>query len=401
MRISISPLLKKLRPSHKHDFFMFYSMLILLSFHWYVVTYINSSFLEEFTSATNVSFLYACASIILLVAFFYAPRVLQRIGNYRFTLFWTLSEIVALIGLGLSHSAITAIFFFFLHFISVPLVLFGLDVFIEHLIGTEEKKTGGKRGLYLSLASLAGAMAPLLSGSLLSLNANGYSSVYFASIFFLLPFLAILFGYFRAFKDPDYGTLSIPAMIEILKTDRDTRNITAVSVYLQMFFTWTYIFIPLYLAKMVGFSWYDIGLILFVALSAYVFLEYPIGVIADLYIGEKEMMALGFLIISVSLSWFAFLGKADIGIWMIAMFLTRTGASFVESTSESYFFKHAESLDAHKISLFRMTRPFSSVLGALIGTVALLYLPFNLIFIVFAFVLVQGLYFTMLLVDTK
>jgi hypothetical protein len=86
---------------------------------------------------------------------------------------------------------------------------------------------------------------------------------------------------------------------------------------------------------------------------------------------------------------------------MIAMFLTRTGASLVESTSESYFFKHTESIDAHKISIFRMTRPLSSVLGATIGSVALLYLPFNLLFIVFALILVQGLYFTILLRDTK
>jgi MFS family permease len=161
------------------------------------------------------------------------------------------------------------------------------------------------------------------------------------------------------------------------------------------------IYTPLYLAQVGGFSLYEIGLIMFVGLSAYVIFEYPIGIIADTYIGEKKMMAFGFLLLAISTSWFAFLPQGQIGIWMFAMFVTRVGASFVEATSESYFFKHTGGKDADAISLFRMTRPLSSLLGAGLGSIALLYMDFNLLFIILGFLMVPGLFFTLLLKDTK
>jgi MFS family permease len=161
------------------------------------------------------------------------------------------------------------------------------------------------------------------------------------------------------------------------------------------------IYTPLYLAHVAGFSWHEIGLILFVALSAYVLFEYPIGIIADRYIGEKEMMIFGFVLLIASSSWLAVLPGSPIYVWMIALFLTRTGASFVEATSESYFFKHTQSMDVHKISLFRMTRPLSSVIAAVVGSIALLYMEFNMLFILLGLLLIPGLFFSFLIKDTR
>jgi MFS family permease len=161
------------------------------------------------------------------------------------------------------------------------------------------------------------------------------------------------------------------------------------------------IYAPLYLAHVAGFSWNEIGLILFVALSAYVIFEYPVGIIADKYLGEKEMMLFGFVVLIASSAWLAFLPGSSIGVWMIALFLTRAGASFVEATSESYFFKHTQSMDVHKISLFRMTRPLSSVIGAVVGSIALLYMEFNMLFILLGLLLIPGLFFSFLIKDTR
>jgi fucose permease len=161
------------------------------------------------------------------------------------------------------------------------------------------------------------------------------------------------------------------------------------------------IFAPLYLFSVVGLSWTQIGSILFVGLCAYVLFEWPIGIIADRYIGEKEMMAVGFTVMIVATSWFAFLSSASIALWMIAVFLSRTGASLVEATVESYFFKHAGSNDTHKISMFRMTNPLASIAGAGIGSVSLLFVPLQLFFIILALCMVPGLLLTLFLTDTK
>ena len=83
------------------------------------------------------------------------------------------------------------------------------------------------------------------------------------------------------------------------------------------------------------------------------------------------------------------------------MFTTRVGASFVEVTTESYFFKQTKSSDAQIISFFRITRPLAYVLGALLASLSLLYLPFNLLFVVVASLMIPAMFFTINIEDTK
>jgi len=83
------------------------------------------------------------------------------------------------------------------------------------------------------------------------------------------------------------------------------------------------------------------------------------------------------------------------------MFLNRIGAALVEVTTESYFFKHTNGSDANYISFFRLARPLGLILGSLIGSVALLFLPFNLIFTAFAFALIPAMLLTLTLRDTR
>jgi hypothetical protein len=70
-------------------------------------------------------------------------------------------------------------------------------------------------------------------------------------------------------------------------------------------------------------------------------------------------------------------------------------------TTESYFFKQTKGSDAQVISFFRMTRPLSYVIGAVIASLALLYLPFNLLFIVLAFLMIPAMFFTLCIEDSK
>ena len=83
------------------------------------------------------------------------------------------------------------------------------------------------------------------------------------------------------------------------------------------------------------------------------------------------------------------------------MFVTRVGAALVEVTTESYFFKQTKSSDAQIISFFRISRPLAYVMGALLASLALLYLPFNLLYIVFALLMIPAMFFTLNIEDTK
>jgi len=77
------------------------------------------------------------------------------------------------------------------------------------------------------------------------------------------------------------------------------------------------------------------------------------------------------------------------------------GASFVEVTTESYFFKQTKSSDAQVISFFRITRPLAYVVGAVLASLSLLYLPFNFVFIVLAALMIPAMFFTLNIEDTK
>ena len=141
--------------------------------------------------------------------------------------------------------------------------------------------------------------------------------------------------------------------------------------------------------------------IIFAGQLAYVCLEFPIGRIGDLYLGEKEMMIAGFFILALTTASLSFIETSAIWPWALLMFATRVGASFVEVTTESYFFKHTRSSDAQIISFFRITRPLSYVVGALLGSLAILYLPFSYIFIVVGILMLPGVLFANRIADTR
>lgn len=160
-------------------------------------------------------------------------------------------------------------------------------------------------------------------------------------------------------------------------------------------------YVPLYMATEIGMSWDVIGNIIAVGLFAFVIIEYPAGWLADNKIGETEMMATGFFILAASTALISTFDADHILPWMILTFATRVGASLVEVTAESYFFKQVKANDSNLISLFRLARPVANLFGALLGVVCLLFLPFQYIFIVLGLILFSGIFFASHLVDTK
>lgn len=402
MRIPFFSRFRHLKRPKQH-FGALYMAVMLLSLHWALVLYFNSTYLQQFLPNASIGTLYTIGSALTIISFLFISRVLHLTGNYHVTLLLATLELVGLIGMGMADSLRSAVPFFLIHQTVVPLILFNLDVFMEKLIGDKEQTTGGRRGLLLGIMSFAGGIAPLTAGFLLGTDAAtpNFQLVYGVSAFLLLLFMFIIVRYFRQFPDPVYSEIKVLPAIRSFWVDSNIRNVFCAHFLLQLFFAWMVIYAPLYLITEVGLRWSEVGLVVFVGMMAYVISEYPIGVIADRYIGEKEMMALGFLIMAVSSSWIAFVDTTDVLPWMIVLFMTRFGASFVETTSESYFFKHTDASDTNIISFFRITRPLSYVIGALVGSLTLLYLPFNLIFVVLGILLLPGLFFTMRLVDTK
>ncbi len=369
--------------------------------HWALVTYVNSTFLEQFVDSATIGLFYSVGSSLTIIAFLFISRVLGKVGNYTLSCTLVLIEALILVGLAFADSLRVAVPLFILHHAVVPLLLYNLDVFTEHHIDTEETTTGSKRGMILTIIGIAGALAPLAAGFILGSGEPRFTFLYLTSAALLLPLGYLLIKHFKTFQDPLYKTVNVLRALREFWSARDLRFVFLAHFILQFFFSWMVIYVPLYLVTEIGFAWNEIGVILFIGLLAYVLTEYPVGEIADRYIGEKEMMATGFIVLIISTGSLALLDAPLLIPWAITMFMTRVGASLVETTTESYFFKHTNASDANIISFFRSTRPLAYLSGSLIGSLALLYIPFNTIFFVLAAVMIPGIGFALCLNDTR
>jgi MFS family permease len=310
-------------------------------------------------------------------------------------------DFVTVLGMSMSNSFRVTVPLFLIYITTLPLAVFNLDVFLEEQIGDRESTTGKTRGLLLALMSIIGAIAPLFSGFLIDTTSGSFHIAFIASALMLLPIMFILSRYFKYFQDPPYNEVKILPSLRVAWINSDIRYALLSHFTLQIFFFWMVVYAPLYLSTRMHFSWSEIGLIIFAAQAAYIILEYPIGVIGDRFIGEKEMMALGMVILALSSTSMAFLASGTLAIWMTVMFISRIGASFTEVTTESYFFKHTKGADANIISLIRVMRPVAFVFGSLIGSLALLYVSFNLLFVILGVLMIPGLFYAMALNDTK
>jgi hypothetical protein len=378
-----------------------YVLAVLVNFQAFLVSYSNSTYLERFTTPEAIGLLYTIGSVLSIATFLSMSCILRTTGNTAFTFITAVLVLLALLVMGIARESSVVMGAFVVFLVTSPLLYLSIDVFSEALIGENESGTGTKRGIALSLMSLAGALGPFLLFFIVGNDDANLTRTYLAAAAVGVMFTALVAIHFRRFTDPPYRDVPIlPTLRSFLGSQR-LRTAFFTHLALQVFFAWAIIYIPLYLATEIGLSWDILGTIIGLGLLAYVLFEWPIGYLADHHWGEKEMMALGFLIIILTLSWMSFVTIASAVVWAAIMFINRAGAALVEVTTESYFFKHTNGGDANYISIFRLTRPLGLLLGSLIGSVALLALPFNLIFVVFALTLVPAMLLTLTLKDTR
>lgn len=371
---------------------------IFLSAHYGALLYVNSSLLGSFFNQNTMSLIFLVGAIISIVIFLFTAKFIEFFGKRLFLLILLVIAGFSTLILSFSQNS----FYILISFIAYSGVLltayYCLDIFLEEL--SRESNTGEVRGLYLTLISLGIAMGPVI---LLIFGENGsFKSIYIAGAFLLIiPILFTIF--FLKSKAPKWHGLThrhIFLPFGVWWRNLNIRRITLARLTLETFFAFMIIYTPIYLHSNLGFEWSELGIIFTIMLLPFIFMEWPAGELADRFFGEKEIMAIGFLITAVSLIVMPFLGKVFLG-WLLILFFSRVGASLIEIMTESYFFKHVGSKDTGLISIFRLTRPVSTVLGAGFGALALSVLSFGKVFFILALVVLLGLKFGLSLKDTK
>jgi len=217
---------------------------------------------------------------------------------------------------------------------------------------------GAIRGMYLTVENSAWVITPLIVVSS-SMVVTIIALFIFAAILFLFPLFYLVWKNFPRFKDPQYQH---PTMFETFRHVSSSRNhsrLFIINIIFQTFYGWMTVFSAIYLHETIGLDWTSIGLILTIMLLPFPLIQLPLGKLADKKYGEKEIMAIGFVILGLAtcaLSPHSFKRRHDLG-WCALCQSCRCSCS--GSQIETYFFKTVDARDPTILGFFRVTRSIS------------------------------------------
>jgi len=363
-----------------------------------IPAYINSSFLTTFISEETVGLIYILSSTCGLLSLLLAPWLLRKFTGQRVALTAAGLQIVCLFGLSFFQTREIIFGLFCLSSVAGATLAYTLDLFLESL--SQNKQTGGIRGVYLTFINLAWLASPFL-GTLV-LGDNFFWRIYFVSGLIMLPvFFSVLYG-LKGFSVGQAEVNSLWSGFMKVLANKNIRYIFGVNFLLQLFYSWMIIYTPIYLHVNIGLPWPTIGLIFTIMLVPFVIFDIPLGKVADKWLGEKEILTFGLLLTGFSTLAISFLTDQIIWLWTLILLLTRIGASATEIMSETYFWKKINETNTEIVSFYRILGPLSFIVGPALASILFYFgLDFKYLFVVLGFSMLLGLNFSFRLKDTK
>lgn len=374
-----------------------YTLSFFLALSIALTAYVNSTFLAGVFSEKIVGLFFSGAALLTIICLEYIPKVLKRFGARKTTKSILVLSTISLLALSLVESKTVTGIAFMLYILCNNLAVFCFDIFIEHY--TKIENTGRSRGTYLTITNIGWLISPFASGVLIT--ALGHRSLYALVSGVVIIVLVLFSKLMRDYVDTTYHNRSPLKALSYIHHHPNILRIIFIAFILQLFFSWMIIFTPVYLNQVVGLPFATIGSIFTVMLLPFVILTLPLGRLADKHFGEKKLLALGLIIMSVATLLFASYGGKAPFIFAILLFFTRVGAATVEIMYETYFFKSVGDQDPDIISLFRATTPLAFIIGPLLGTLLLNISSHTVLFYILSIIIIFGLFPARKLLDIK
>ena len=359
---------------------------LLFSLATAITLYTNSSFIETAFGERAVSFVYAVSAAATILLLANGSAILRKAGNRTFFLFFGAIYAVSMALLILPVSPLARLVAFLGYMTTGNLLIYSLNIFFEHL--TRAGGRGRARGTYLLLMNTGYLLGPLVGA--FGIRLAGYEGTYvFGLALFTATALVVGLG-MRTYEDAEYAQPEErPALGHALAQPTLVPVIVA-NFILQFFYAWMVVYTPIYLSQFLGFSWTTIGIVFTIMLAPFVFLDYPLGRIADRIGSEKELTAIGFLVMAFCVLGLAFLPNLGIISITVLLFMSRIGAATVEAMTEIHFYKIASETDPRLLSVFSDLRPLSYIIGPILGLCVLSVLPFRGLFSVLGAIVCIG-----------
>jgi len=363
-----------------------------------IPTYIESNYIKEFVSAESIGLFFVASNIITFLLILIYPRLIERFKNYRVSQFVIGCNFASLMAMYFANSAFTLLIAFILLMSSFTLIWINMDIFVESF--TAVKSVGRTRATYFTFMNLGWVIAPTIASYFI--NDSNYRPVYLLAAALLVPFYIIFIEKGRNLKDKiKYDKDHVWQTIKKTFKNRDIRSIFSLAILLHLFYSLAVVYMPLYLHETIGLSWGQLGIAFSFMLLPFIIFEIPAGIIADKYLGEKEIMAVGFTILIISLFLFFSVKSTNIVVWGLILFFSRTGAALIEAMREAYFFKLINAKNVGLINFFRTTQPLGYLVGTGLGTIILIFYPVQFVFLILAVLMLISYYFLWVMKDTK
>jgi len=339
--------------------------------HFFLVVYVIAPYLALFMPEAQTGLVVSLGALMTLAVFPFIPRLVRMFGAKKMAIGLAFLQAVTVSVLALSPSMVFAIICIAIVCATSPLVAYQLDLLLEAAT-TEERSTGRTRTLFITGGNLALILAPLLIGFLLD-GTEAYWRVFLAASLSLTPFITLLLFEKLPEGEPPH-LAAVRSTCFCLWSDPDLRAAALGNGVLQFFFHLAPLYIPLYLHTVLGFPWSDLGWVFAVMLLPFVFIEYPAGWVADRWLGDKELLIAGFIIMGVAFAAIGFITATTPLIVIAAiLFVSRIGGALSEAMVESHFFRRVSERDANTISVFRMMRPVGALIAPLFASILLIF----------------------------
>ncbi len=377
---------------------LLYFLAILLAVSSALPAYIQSNFLGQIMSLTMVSWFFAGANLLTILAIIFFPVFIEKFSNYFSTKIVLAIYGASLLGLTLTAHPLTGLLSIILFTITSNLILINMDILVEAF--SENATMGRTRTIYYTFINLGWIGAPLLSSYLIKVGE--YQLVFLIAAFLVAPIFLIVLSQRKRLDDKvKYVQEKISLTIKKTWRNKNLRGIFFIALLLSTFFSAVVLYVPIYLHGVLGISWSVLGPIFSLMLLPFILIEIPAGIIADKYWGEKEMLMIGFAIMVISLFLFFYIKTPIIWLWALILFFSRCGAALVEAMRETYFFKIIDARDVGYINIFRAAIPFGYVVGTSLAVLILSFFPLNYIFLFFGVLMLSGFGFAASIKDTK
>lgn len=383
---------------------LIYLLIFLFTLHFTPATYMESSFLENLVGSDKVGLIFALASVATIVTLAIVRKVIKKVGNYRTFLNALIIEFASLSILSLCLFVeyntfwITIFIIAFISgFVARSIAFFNFDIFTEHL--SEDNEAGSVRGTFLTSLNFAFVIGPLLSGMIVDSNQE-IGKVFALGVLLLVPVIHITIKYFKNYKDIEYKNYEFFGTFLYILRKADLRRIFVCNFLLFFFYSWMIIYTPIYLHDTIGFNLGEVSTIIGIGLIPFLLLQLYLGKLADTKYGEKEILTIGLIITGLSTIIMTFFSLKIFIFWAGILFITRIGASMVESMVETYLFKKVTDKNLDIISLYRATRPTAYIAGPIIASILLVFFDIKFLFLFLGIIMILGVNFSLKIKDT-